>query len=129
MLRIMLVLLTYFLLLSSYSFANEKSDFKQIKSIIIQKEAVDVTGRRIPYRIIIGPFISGDYALATIQFIEGASQIVLRKKNRTWYIVAGGGGAFDEESLSTLAGVPKKEAKNIIEQQNKYWQKRRKDLK
>lgn len=121
--KIIIVSLIKLLLLCDVCFAMKLKDVEAIKSTVIKKVAVDKTGKQVPYTRITQPSISGNYALTTILFIEGAAQILLIKKNNKWNILAGDGGAFGKQGLLEY-GVPAKDAESIMKQEQEIFKKK-----
>lgn len=75
---------------------------------------------------VVGPFISNSYAIALVMYKEGAGQIILKKESKTWKIIGGEGGAYDEQALVNNFNIPKKDAESMIDQSARYWKNGRK---
>lgn len=121
--KILSISFIWSMLFCNSCFAAKDNDVEKIKSVVVKEVSVDEYGKRVPYREITKPFISGNYALTSIIFTEGSSQLVLEKKNGKWKIIGGDGGALIQENLTGF-GVPLKDAQNIMKQQEASWKKK-----
>jgi hypothetical protein len=123
-----LVLLVSFLLiiLNFPSKANKNKNTDSIRLItkVTRECGTDIKGNKVPFHIN-GPYISGQYALVGCIFGEGGGEgLYTKTKKGDWNLLIAGGGALGEQGLLEY-GVPIKDVKNIMRQQEEYLKRRK----